>query len=159
MAADALEPIERWTAKRRVALVVSLLKGETSVAEAAPDVWADSRRDRRLAGEVSPRCGERAPQPPARRRGREGRADQEAETDDRGSRPRQRYITGGIEALPFGPEDIRRVRGTLPDVSERRSCQVLGVSRAGLHRAERTAGRRRTADPPWIERLREWIQQ
>jgi transposase-like protein len=29
------EPIERWTAKRRVALVVSILKGETSVAEAA----------------------------------------------------------------------------------------------------------------------------
>ena len=35
MATDATEPIERWTAKRRVALVVSLLKGETSVAEAA----------------------------------------------------------------------------------------------------------------------------
>ena len=35
MAADASEPIERWTAKRRVALVVSTLKGETSVAEAA----------------------------------------------------------------------------------------------------------------------------
>jgi transposase-like protein len=35
MATDAAEPIERWTAKRRVALVVSLLKGETSVAEAA----------------------------------------------------------------------------------------------------------------------------
>ncbi|GMV52148.1 MAG: hypothetical protein AMXMBFR67_36910 [Nitrospira sp.] len=35
MAADALDPIERWTAKRRVALVVSILKGETSVAEAA----------------------------------------------------------------------------------------------------------------------------
>ena len=35
MAADALEPIEPWTAKRRVALVVSILKGETSVAEAA----------------------------------------------------------------------------------------------------------------------------
>ena len=35
MAAEAAEPIERWTAKRRVALVVSLLKGETSVAEAA----------------------------------------------------------------------------------------------------------------------------
>ena len=34
MAADASEPIERWTAKRRVALVVSILKGETSVAEA-----------------------------------------------------------------------------------------------------------------------------
>ena len=35
MAAESAEPIERWTAKRRVALVVSLLKGETSVAEAA----------------------------------------------------------------------------------------------------------------------------
>ena len=35
MAADAIEPIERWTAKRRVALVVSILKGETSVGEAA----------------------------------------------------------------------------------------------------------------------------
>jgi hypothetical protein len=35
MAADASGPIERWTAKRRVALVVSILKGETSVAEAA----------------------------------------------------------------------------------------------------------------------------
>lgn len=35
MAAEAIEPIERWMAKRRVALVVSILKGETSVAEAA----------------------------------------------------------------------------------------------------------------------------
>ena len=35
MGADPTEPIERWTAKRRVALVVSILKGETSVAEAA----------------------------------------------------------------------------------------------------------------------------
>ena len=35
MADESSEPIERWTAKRRAALVVSLLKGETSVAEAA----------------------------------------------------------------------------------------------------------------------------
>ncbi|BFU95558.1 MAG: hypothetical protein NTNFB02_22800 [Nitrospira sp.] len=35
MAAESGEPIERWTAKRRMALVVSILKGETSVAEAA----------------------------------------------------------------------------------------------------------------------------
>lgn len=34
MAGEAIEPIERWTAKRLVALVVSILKGETSVAEA-----------------------------------------------------------------------------------------------------------------------------
>ncbi len=35
MATEITEPIERWTAKRCVALVVSILKGETSVAEAA----------------------------------------------------------------------------------------------------------------------------
>ncbi len=35
MASEAADPIERWTAKRRVTLVVSILKGETSVAEAA----------------------------------------------------------------------------------------------------------------------------
>jgi transposase-like protein len=35
MAAEATEPIERWTAKRRDVLVVSILKGETSVAKAA----------------------------------------------------------------------------------------------------------------------------
>ncbi|UVT18583.1 MAG: hypothetical protein H8K03_12180 [Nitrospira sp.] len=35
MASESAEPIERWTAKRRVALVVSILKGEISVAEAA----------------------------------------------------------------------------------------------------------------------------
>jgi hypothetical protein len=39
-----------------------------------------------------------------------------------------------LNALPFGPEDIRRVRVTLSGVSERRSCQVLGVRRAGLYR-------------------------
>jgi len=31
----SVEPIERWTAKRRAALILSLLKGVTSVAEAA----------------------------------------------------------------------------------------------------------------------------
>lgn len=35
MASEAAEPIERWTAKRRGALVVSILTGKTSVAEAA----------------------------------------------------------------------------------------------------------------------------
>jgi len=35
MTSESTEPIERWTAKRRVALVVSILTGETSVAEAA----------------------------------------------------------------------------------------------------------------------------
>ncbi len=32
---DVREDVQRWTAKRRVALVVSIVKGETSIAEAA----------------------------------------------------------------------------------------------------------------------------
>lgn len=35
MAQDSVEPIERWTANRRAALVLSILKRETSVAEMA----------------------------------------------------------------------------------------------------------------------------
>ena len=35
MATESTDHIERWSAKRRVALVVSILKDETSVAEAA----------------------------------------------------------------------------------------------------------------------------
>jgi len=35
MTTESSDPIERWTAKRRVAVVVSILKGETSAAEAA----------------------------------------------------------------------------------------------------------------------------
>jgi hypothetical protein len=33
--ADVPEEVQRWTAKRRVALVLSIVRGETSVAEAA----------------------------------------------------------------------------------------------------------------------------
>jgi transposase-like protein len=35
MGSDSSEPIERWTAKRRAALVISILKGDTTAAEAA----------------------------------------------------------------------------------------------------------------------------
>ena len=99
-----------------------------------PSAWADRGRGRRVAGEVSARRGERASESTAGRRGVQGRAHQEAQTEDRGSRAGQRYVTGGLEALPFGPEDIRHVKAAVSGVSERRSCQVLGVSRAGLHR-------------------------
>jgi len=47
----------------------------------------------------------------------------------------------------------------VPDVSERRSCRVLGVSRAGLHRSRGTPRRPARGDPSWIEPLRRLIQQ
>lgn len=124
---------ERWTAKRLVALVVSILKGETSVAEAARQhgltvAEIEDWREKFLVG------AENALWTRPR--------DEEALKDEQIKKLKQKI--GDLvfdndmlrEALnpPCGPEDIRRVRGTLSGVSERRSCQVLGVSRAGLHR-------------------------
>ena len=51
MASESIEPIECWTTKRRVVLVVSLLNGETSAVEAAR---LDRGSDRGLTGEVLP---------------------------------------------------------------------------------------------------------
>lgn len=55
MADESTEPIERWTAKRRTALVLRIVKGETSVAEAARQyaltvAEIEDWRDRFLAG-------------------------------------------------------------------------------------------------------------
>lgn len=61
MASEAAEPIERWTAKRRGALVVSILKGETSVAEAARTHGLTVAEVEGLAGEVFAGRGECAP--------------------------------------------------------------------------------------------------
>jgi transposase-like protein len=52
---DIPDEVQRWTAKRRVALVLSILKGETSVAEAARRhglkvAEVEDWRDRFLAG-------------------------------------------------------------------------------------------------------------
>ena len=51
------------------------------------------------------------------------------------------------------------MKAARPDVSERHSCRVLGVSRAGLHRRGAPCARQRAVDPPWTERLHQLIQQ
>ena len=69
MASESADPIERWTAKRRMTLlVVSLLKGEAFVAEAArkhgltvPEVedWREKLQKRvhlRAQKKTPPRC-------------------------------------------------------------------------------------------------------
>lgn len=55
MVDESSEPIERWTAKRRAALIMNILKGETSIAEAARKhaltvAEIEDWRDRFLAG-------------------------------------------------------------------------------------------------------------
>ena len=46
MADESPESPQRWTAKRRVALVVSILKGETSIAAAAGSGFCSEQRTR-----------------------------------------------------------------------------------------------------------------
>jgi len=55
MASKSTDPSERWTAKRRVTLVVSILQGKTSIAVAARKngltvAEVDDWRDRFLLG-------------------------------------------------------------------------------------------------------------
>ena len=51
------------------------------------------------------------------------------------------------------------MKAAVSGVSERRSCQVLSVSRARLHRTGVGPARCPAAEPPWVERLRQLIQQ
>jgi putative transposase len=51
------------------------------------------------------------------------------------------------------------VRAARPDVSERRSCRVLKVGRAGLHREREGSPPRGRPDPLWTETLRRLIEQ
>ncbi|OQW34054.1 MAG: hypothetical protein A4E19_18755 [Nitrospira sp. SG-bin1] len=136
MATDATEPIERWTAKRRVALVVSILKGETSVAEAARQhgltmAEVEDWREKFLLG--------------AENALRSRPKDEDAVKDEQIKKLKQKIgdlvldkdiLREALKPSPLDRKTSDAYRGTLPDVSERRSCQVLGVSRASLHRTE-----------------------
>ena len=51
------------------------------------------------------------------------------------------------------------MRVTLSGVSERRSCRVLAVGRARLHRAPASRRRSVAVAPPWVEPLWQLIQQ
>jgi putative transposase len=51
------------------------------------------------------------------------------------------------------------VRAAQSGVSERRCCRILAVSRAGWHRLRGTDRRRSAVDPPWIEQLRQLVEQ
>ena len=89
MATDSAEPMERWTAKRRVALVIRILKGETSVAETARQhgltvAEVEDWREKFLLG-----GRDRAADEAEGRRGAEGRAGQEAQAEDGRARARQ----------------------------------------------------------------------
>ena len=53
------QEFERWTAKRKAALVTKIIKGKTSVAEASRDVRLAGIGERRMGGKRSQRTGAR----------------------------------------------------------------------------------------------------
>src|ERR1700677_1828802 len=119
------EEVQRWTAKRRAALVVSLLKGETTAAEAARRhglkvAEVEEWRDRFLLG------AENA----LRARPREDEALREEELNR--FKRKVGELTMDLEVLqtaarlrPTTPRDVGRVMTTLPGVSTRRACRIL----------------------------------
>ncbi|MEO8326827.1 MAG: hypothetical protein ABI618_13310 [Nitrospirota bacterium] len=125
MATEANDPIEPWTAKRGLALVVSILKVWTSLAEAGRmhgltmaevEDWPD-----KLVLEAQaalPSCSK----------------DEEALREEQIMMRKQKVVDlvldndllGGHETLAFNPKNIRRVRTTVSGVSERGGCRAWG---------------------------------
>ena len=68
-------------------------------------------------------------------------------------------IPGGLETIPFGPEDVRRVRATVAGVSERGGCRILQVCRATLHRHPKPSMPSRRLSPTLTARLQELLTQ
>ena len=55
MTEEQSEPNQRWTAKRRVTLVLSIVLGETSYSGGGSRSWTDGGRSRGMARSVSAR--------------------------------------------------------------------------------------------------------
>src|SRR5262249_23998910 len=87
-------------------------------AQPADDLLRARRRER-LAG------------PAKGRRCAQGR-DQEAQAEDRGAGPGRRHCAGGGKGPPYGPDDVRRVKQAMPNVSERRVCTTMSVPRSAV---------------------------
>src|SRR5665811_1313507 len=122
-----------------------------------PQVRSHRGRGGRLAGEVPLGRGERASLQAERRGSPEGRADQEAETEGRGTHPGHGHLEGGPERAPFRPGDVRRVREVFPHASERRVCRLLSVPRSAMSGRRRAPQREPVVDHVLTERIEELI--
>ena len=74
------DDVQRWTTKRKAALVLSLLKGETNIQKAARQHGLTVAE---LEGALSAGRGERSTSSSQGRRGPAGGADQEAQAENR----------------------------------------------------------------------------
>src|SRR5262249_18483188 len=160
MVEDHPESPQRWTAKRRAALVLSIVKGETSAQAAA-------RKHGRTVAEIEEwrggglgRAGEGARPPPGGGGGAEGEGSKGGRKKRRGGRRPPRITARAPEGRPLAGEAVGGVGARLSAASERRVCRVLGVSRATVRRCriERVPTPPRL-DPALTIRLETLIQQ
>ena len=152
------EEVQRWTAKRRAALVISLLKGETTAAEAARRhglkvAEVEEWRDRFLLG------AENA----LRARPKEDEALREEELNRFKRKVGEltmdlEILRDGGQAAPYDAGDVGRVMTTLPGVSMRRVCRVLKFSRARLRARAVIAKVPPRLDEVLVERIQRLIE-
>src|SRR5215510_14483591 len=145
MADEAADSPQRWTAKRRVALVVSILKGETSAPAAARKhgltvAEIEEWRERFLLG--------------AENALRARPKDEEALKEEHIKKLKQKIgelvldldilkeATGGDEGPPFSPTYVRLVKASLVGASERHLFRVLPIARTWARRASGARPRR-----------------
>src|SRR5262249_33597912 len=69
------------------------------------------------------------------------------------------HSAGGCEATPYDAGDVRRVMGTLPGVSMRRVCGVLGFPRARLRARAVLAAVPPRVDGALAERIQQLIER
>src|SRR5262249_55182238 len=62
------------------------------------------------------------------------------QAEGRGAGPGRRHSAEGGEGPPYGPDDVWRVKQTMPNVSERRVCTTMSVPRSAVR--ERATKRR-----------------
>jgi len=143
--------VERWTTKRRLAVVLSIVKGETSLVAAARKhgltvAEVENWRDRSFLG--------------AENALRSRPKDDEAVREDAIKKLKQKVgelvldndiFEGGPQGAPVRREDVRRVRAAVPQASERRVCRLLGVTRGAMRptRALTPTARKEDAEPRW----------
>ncbi|TPV94987.1 MAG: DUF1153 domain-containing protein [Myxococcales bacterium FL481] len=141
MAEDNLKGVQRWTAKRRMALVLGEIKGEITMIEAArkQGLKVAELEDWKERFLTSGQDGLRA-RP----------KDEHALKNEQIRRLKQRvgedghgHHEGGDEKPPFRPDDVKRLREAVSGVSERRACRrTVGVARPSV-RAALAAGRKK----------------
>src|SRR5262244_3819928 len=148
MADESPESPQRWTAKRRASLILSILKGETSAQAAARKhgltvAEVEEWRDRFLLGAENALW--------ARPK------DEDALKDEQIKKLKQKVgelvldlhvLEEASKDRPFSPKNVRRVRQAMPHVSERRACRILEVTRSGMRWRVRRPARRPALNEP-----------